>query len=697
MNSPASPAEILGRPVQYLKGVGPARARNLARLGIATVRDLIEHAPRDYRFFDRVKTRVFDLLPGEQETMRGRVAAVLERRPRRGLLLVQVMVDDGAGSMLEGVWFNQPGMARILKPGQPVLLAGAVQRRGGRLQMQNPEWEVLDTEGPGAPLHAGRIAPVYPLTKGLYPREMRRIVHAALGAAAAAMPDPVPAALRRRLDLLPAAAAWTALHFPAAEAELAQARRTLAFAELFVLQTGIALLRSRRTTGQGVRHRPPGDLVRRLSAALPFALTAAQRRVVAEVSRDMQSARPMNRLVQGDVGSGKTVVAALALALAVDSGFQGALMAPTEILAEQHFLGLRRLFEPLGVQVVALAGKQPRKQRQAVLDAVRTGAAHIAVGTHALIQEEVAFCNLSLVVTDEQHRFGVRQRAELALKGQSPDVLVMTATPIPRTLALTLYGDLDVSVIDELPPGRRPVETYWRTEADRDKVYAFLAREVAAGRQGYVICPLVEESDKLQAEAAVQWHQKLQAAYPGVRFGLLHGRMRTQEKEHAMAEFRQGRTEVLVATTVVEVGVDVPQASVIVIEGADRFGLAALHQLRGRVGRGEHRSFCILIADADGEARERMMVLQKTSDGFAIAEKDLQLRGPGEFFGTRQHGLPDFKVANPVRDLPLLETARQAALDLVERDPRLGCPEHRVLYDEVYRRLGERLGLIQVS
>ncbi len=686
-------------PVQYLKGIGPARARDLAKQGIATVRDLIERVPRAYRDYSQIKP-IAQAQNGQPESLMGTVVMVDDRRVRGNLHLTRVIISDGSGTAA-GVWFNQPWQAKRFPVGTKVLFAGTVERRGAQIQITNPEWEIIDEESSSDPLHAGRIVPVYPLTGGLNPRDVRRAVYLALQTAADLMPDTIPGPVRERQGLMPAAEAWRAIHFPDSGGQQERARATLAFEELFVLQVGLALVRRQTVVEQaGIAHGPDGEVTRRLRAGLPFRLTAAQERVIRQVAADMESSRPMNRLVQGDVGSGKTMVAVFALAKAVDSGHQGALMAPTEILAEQHYLNLRRIFAPLGVEVVLVSGSLTKKERDANLGLLQMGAAHIAVGTHALIEDRVAFKDLSLVITDEQHRFGVRQRARLQQKGEvMPDTLVMTATPIPRTLALTLYGDLDVSVIDELPPGRRPVGTYWRPESARRQVYDHLMRtEVPAGRQGYVVCPLIEESDKLQAQAATEWYERLKAQYPDVRLGLLHGRLRPAEKEAVMEAFRAGEIQVLVTTTVIEVGVDVPNATMMIIEGADRFGLAQLHQLRGRVGRGSHQSYCVLIADPKtAEARERLMIMQKYSDGFALAEKDLELRGPGEFFGTRQHGMPDLKVANPIADLAILERARAEAMRLVEEDPHLRLPEHQALRQAVKERLGEQFGFILVS
>ncbi len=696
--TPPPSDDPLQQPVQYLKGIGPEKAKDLQKQGIKVVRDLIERVPRAYRDYSNFKM-IIQAQPGQVETLRGRVITVQEQRLRGSMTLVKVIISDGSGTAA-GVWFNQPWMAKRFPQGREVIFAGTVERRGAQLQITNPEWELLEEDGPSETLHAGRIVPVYPLTGSLNPRDVRRAVKQALDLGADHMPQVIPAKIVSRQGLVPAAQAWRDIHFPPDEAAKEKARATLAFEELLVLQTGLALRRHALTDEvKGIAHGPDGEVTRKFYANLPFKLTDAQDRVIRQVKADMESEKPMNRLVQGDVGSGKTMVAAAALAKAVDSGHQGVLMAPTEILAEQHYLNLRRIFEPLGVEVVLVTGSLTKKEREATLGMLAMGVAKIAVGTHALIEEAVQFQDLSLVITDEQHRFGVRQRAKLQNKGVSPDVLVMTATPIPRTLALTLYGDLDVSIIDQMPPGRKPVSTYWRPVSARKQVYDHLIHtEVANGRQGYVICPLVEESEKLEAEAATEWYEYLQAEYPHVRFGLLHGRMKPDEKDAAMEAFRRNETQVLVATTVVEVGVDVPNASMIIIEGAERFGLSQLHQLRGRVGRGKHQSYCVLISDAKNEeARERMQVMMKHLDGFSLSEKDLELRGPGEFFGTRQHGMPDLRVANPISDLPILERAREEAARIVKADPALRHPVLAPLRQALISRLGEEFGLILVS
>lgn len=684
--------------VQFLHGVGPARARELAKLGLATVGDVIRHLPRRHEDRSQLKP-IARAVPGMVETVRAQVTGIQDLRPRRGLTLTKVAFTDGS-AVLFGVWFNQPYVKKALRPGASVILSGRVEHTYGHFQMNAPEFEVLDGS---ENLHVGRIVPIYP-AGGLSQRYLRAVAKAAVDRGAILMPDLLPGAMRERLGLLPAAAAWQAIHFPGTQRELDAARRRLAFEELFVIQLGLGLVRAQfHRQEKGFRHLPDGEVAARFRQALPFKLTSAQERVIAEIKADMEGPYPMNRLVQGDVGSGKTLVAAAALVKAVESGFQAAMMAPTEILAEQHYLRLRRLLQPLGIGVALLTGSQGRDERETMLFGLSGGHLHVAVGTHALIQEGVQFRALSLVVTDEQHRFGVHQRVLLQRKGVRgeegrellPDVLVMTATPIPRTMALTVFGDLDVSVIDELPPGRQPVQTHWLSERDRGKAYGFVREQVRAGRQAYVVCPLVEESEAVEAQAATAWAARLQKALSEFRVGLLHGRLKASEKESAMDAFRRGEVQILVATTVIEVGVDVPNATVMVIEGADRFGLAQLHQLRGRVGRGEHKSYCLLIADPNSEeGRRRMEVMKSTQDGFAIAEEDLALRGMGELFGTRQHGLPDFLIANPIRDVALLEIARREAGALLEGDPVLNRPEHAALRASVQDKFRGRLANI---
>jgi ATP-dependent DNA helicase RecG len=565
--------------------------------------------------------------------------------------------------------------------------------------MQHPDFEIVE-EGEDETLHTGRLVPIYRLTEGLPQRWLRSLLWRVVGEHAAKVPEILPDAVRRRREVIPLPQAVRAIHFPQTDEELSAARRRLVFDDFLLLQLGLAIRRQREGRARGIAIEPAGDLVGRLRRTLPFRLTAAQERVWGEIRRDLAEPYAMNRLLQGDVGSGKTIVAAMAILTAVEAGYQAALMAPTEILAEQHLMTLRQLLPPLGVPVALLTSAIKGREREALLDGVASGGIPCLVGTHALIQEGVEFHRLGLAVADEQHRFGVVQRAMLRRKGDNPHVLVMTATPIPRTLALTLYGDLDVSVIDEMPPGRQPIVTVSRAEGKRAQIYAFLRQQIKEGRQGYVVCPLVEESEATDLKAATLMAERLQKeVFPDLRVGLLHGRMGLVEKEAAMMAFKAGEIHILVSTTVIEVGIDVPNASVMLVEHAERFGLTQLHQLRGRVGRGSWKSYCILLESGrlSDEARRRLEAMTQTNDGFRIAEVDLELRGPGDFFGTRQSGLPEFRVADLLRDGRVLEEARQEAFALVAADPDLAQPEHRGLRAALLARWRGKLDLASVG
>jgi ATP-dependent DNA helicase RecG len=688
-----------GTPLQYLKGVGPQRARLLERIGLHTVTDALDRFPRRYE--DRREVVPFrKLRVGEAQPTGGTVVGVSAPPRGRSRVPLTVLFRDQSG-FFSGLWFNAPYLAQVFKRGQRVFLYGkVVQGRGrGPLQMQNPEFEIVEDDEE-ASLHMGRIVPVYGLTEGLTQRPMRSLLHRIVERHAGEVADALPDALRRRRDLPPAAEAYRAIHFPDSLDAAEAARRRFVFEDFLLLQVGLAIRRRREATRPGHAIAPPGRLVAQLLESLPFTLTAAQRRVWEEIRADLARPTPTNRLLQGDVGSGKTVVAVMALLTAVEAGFQGVLMAPTEILAEQHFGTVQRLVEPLGVPLALLTSGQKGKGREAALAAAASGAAPLVVGTHALIQDAVLFHRLGLAVVDEQHRFGVLQRATLRAKGRHPDVLVMTATPIPRTLALTLYGDLDVSVLDELPPGRQRITTAWRSEARRREIYDFIRKELGEGRQAYVVYPLVEETEASDLKAATAMADRLaREVFPDRRVGLIHGRLPFEAKDTVMRAFKAGELDLLVATTVIEVGIDVPNASVMLIEHAERFGLAQLHQLRGRVGRGPARSYCILLASAllSDEAQRRLQAMVETQDGFRIAEADLEIRGPGEFFGTRQAGLPEFRAANLLTDARLLEEARQEALTLVERDPGLRLPEHRLLREALVSRWREKLELASVG
>jgi ATP-dependent DNA helicase RecG len=673
--------------VQYVKGVGTKLAQVLSKLNIYTLGDLLFHLPRRYE--DRRQFRkIAQARPGDAVTVSGKLVTV-DNVKVRNLTLTKAYLDDGSG-VLELVWYNQPYMKDTLTKlrNSQIVAYGIIKESPYGLQMETPEWEDLpDGADPDSLLSVNRIVPIYPLTEGIRQKRMRQIIWNAVQYAHLA-PEILPRSVRERLGLMPIQQAIAQIHFPDSEQAIDPARQRLVFEEFFLMQLGVGMQRQRTRQERGIAMRIDADrLNEMLHRLVPFDLTNAQKRVIREIWSDMAQPHPMNRLLQGDVGSGKTIVAAAAILAAVDNQYQAAMMAPTEILAEQHYINLHRLFQPLGISVELLVGRLSNKQRQQARERIATGRGMVAVGTHALIQEGVEFARLGLAIVDEQHRFGVLQRAALRDKGVMPHVLVMTATPIPRTLTLTLYGELDVSIIDELPPGRKPVRTHWKTPEERLKVYAGVRKLIEEGRQAYVICPLIDESDKLQVRAAEQMAEHLQKdVFPDLRVGLLHGRMKPAEKEAVMDAFRAGELDILVSTTVIEVGVDVPNAAAIVIEDADRFGLAQLHQLRGRVGRSEHQSYCVLIANPKSDdGQRRMDIMTRTNNGFLIAEEDLRIRGPGEIYGTRQSGMPSFRVADLVKDMRLLEVARQEAFHLLEYDPDLSRPEHAALREAVER------------
>jgi ATP-dependent DNA helicase RecG len=688
-------ADLRSRPVTELPGVGPRIEAALGDLGIASLADLVSHYPSRHEDLSNVK-RISELRVGEKATV---VASVVSTRPvgrpvRGRSPGFSAQLYDGTGYLPATVW-GRDWLLKGLVPDTRVVVSGEVQRRYG-IQLVAKSIEIIedDLDGDSGP-HAGRFVPVYPVNKGIQARRMRTLIHRALDAAGRIL-DPLPAEVLVRHGLPNLHDAIHEVHFPADRGRLKAAMRRLVFHELFLIQTGLAARKARlEVTELGARHTGDGSLLNPFLKALPFGLTGAQERVIEEVLGHMRSEKPMRRLLQGDVGSGKTVVAVAALLTAVESGGQGAIMAPTEVLAEQHYLSVSGALAHLPVNVALLTGSQGTSERRATLEAIKSGEAHVVVGTHALIQKGVEFRDLSLVVVDEQHRFGVGQRALFKEKGRiRPDTLIMTATPIPRTLSLTLYGDLEVSIIDELPPGRKPVETRLVGLAERYEAYDEVRNELEAGRQAYVICPLVEESEVLEdVRAAEELHEELEAEiFPDRRVGLLHGRMKAADKRDVMAAFRAGEIEVLVATVVVEVGVDVPNASAIVIEGSERFGLSQLHQLRGRVLRGLHPPKCFLIADPKTEdAEQRLEALAKYQDGFKLSEVDLAIRGEGTLFGSRQSGMPDLKVAKLLRDMDVLVEARREAFALVAGDPTLKRPDHRPLRREVRDLLGADL------
>lgn len=689
-------------PVQFLRGVGPEGMTLLGRLGISTVYDLLFHLPRRYE--DRTHfSQIGDLAAGRAAVVAGRVLTVdSEQTARQGIAITRVTVGDGTG-VVRMVFFRQPYLLRrfqdIARRGHQVVLYGTAKLNPYEgMELDHPEWEELLPEAD--PLSTNRIVPVYPLTEGLTQKRVRRAVDAALDRYADLVPEILPTSIVSGHQLVPMRNAVESIHFPATEAARDAARRRLVFEEFFVFQVEMARRRAARMgEASAPRMRYEAEqLNARLAAVLPFRLTNGQAAAVSDIGSDLARHYPMNRLVQGDVGSGKTAVAVAAMLLAVDNGYQSAMMAPTEVLAQQHASVLRRFLEPAGVVVELVTGSERAKSRRLARDRAASGDCHVVVGTHALIQESLYFKRLGLVIVDEQHRFGVLQRQALQQKGINPHVLVMTATPIPRTLTMTLYGDLDTSVISELPPGRKPVRTHWKRRQSEQRVYASVAQLLSEGRQAFVVCSLVEGSDRLQANAATELFETLQSTVLGrYRIGLLHGQMRPADKEAVMARFKAHEIDVLVSTTVIEVGVDVPNATVMVVEDAERFGLAQLHQLRGRVGRGEHSSYCILLGDPQTEdGVKRLEVMVATQDGFKIAEEDLRLRGPGEFFGTRQSGVPAFRFGDILQDEGLMREARGAAYDLVSRDANLAMPENSTLAKVLVARR-DRMTLAQVS
>lgn len=690
----------LDSPVTVARGIAASSASKLAKLGVQTIRDLLYFFPRRHLDYSQRKP-IAELAVGEEQTILATVweARIARLGPQQG---TEVIVGDETGNM-RAVWFNQPFLAKNFHTNAQVVLSGRVSEFKGTKVFESPEWELVED---GELIHTGRLVPVYPLTRGLYSRQLRNTVKRALDDWLWQVEDFLPQEVKSNCRLLDLPQAIMQAHYPDSNSAKDEARKRLAFDELFLLQLGVlGKKRDWQESEPGNAFTFNRESLDKFLNSLPFTLTQAQQRVMQEILGDLQKPRPMSRLLQGEVGSGKTVVATAALLVGADNGYQGAFMAPTEILAEQHFKTIRQLLSKIGqqsdeqdnvcscqglfshsVSFALLTGSMSEKEKSALHQQIQEGKVGIVIGTHALIQKAVEFSNLGLVVVDEQHRFGVLQRLALRQKGFNPHILVMTATPIPRTLALTLYGDLDLSVIDELPPGRQDIKTRWLKPEQRGRAYDFLRRQIAEGRQAFIVCPLIEESESIEAKAAVAEYERLSnEVFPDLRLGLLHGRMPANEKEKVMQSFRDGRLDMLVSTPVVEVGIDVPNATVMLVEAADRFGLSQLHQFRGRVGRGEKQSYCLLLAEKPSpEGSERLKAIEEIQNGFILAEKDLELRGPGEFFGTRQSGLPDIRMAR-LSDTPLLEMARNEALALFHRDSELKLPQHRLLVKEMAR------------
>ncbi|HPQ45326.1 MAG TPA: ATP-dependent DNA helicase RecG [Syntrophales bacterium] len=695
----------LSADVQYIKGIGPKVAMMLGRKGIKTVEDMLYFLPRRYEDRRRIKN-ISSVNVGVPETVMGTIIDVGVRRYRTRRVL-EVTIDDGTG-LLTAKWFqgNFSYLAKKFKRGEKIILTGEVKIYLLGKDMLHPDYEILDEQDDEL-LHFKRIVPIYSETEGLHQKYIRKVIMNVVGEYTPCIPSPIPDDICRRNNLVDIEYAIRNVHFPDTDHDIealndlrSPARRRLVFDEFFFFELGMALKRKGHLFEPGISFATGGNLVKRFYDILPFGLTKAQKRVISEIETDMARAFPMNRLLQGDVGSGKTVVSMAAMVAACESGYQAAIMAPTEILAEQHFNNIKGWADRLGIKATILTGTVKAADRRHIIKGIETGETSIIVGTHALIQEGVNFRNLGFVVVDEQHRFGVIQRAALRAKGTNPDVLVMTATPIPRTLGMTVYGDLDISVIDELPPGKKPIKTKVFFEKSRAKVYDIVRGEVEKGNQVFIVYPLVEESEALDLKDATTMATHLQKdIFPDLRVGLIHGRMKGPEKEAVMDDFKNRNLDILVSTTVIEVGIDIPDASLMVVEHAERFGLSQLHQLRGRVGRSSLDSYCALMAQHKGsaDAKKRLRVMEQTNDGFKIAEEDLLIRGPGEFMGTKQSGLPDFRVASILRDTATLNEARREAFLLIEKDPNLEKPEHRALQKVLMRRWETRLEIAKTG
>lgn len=668
--------------IQYIKGVGPKRASRLNKLNIHTIDDLMHFFPKDYEDRSRFIS-LRDAVLGEKSSLEIKIIGMPKViRPRRNMTILKIPFEDESGQGYL-TWFNQEYLKNQFPMGESFRINGVVKKMGMEYQIQNPVFEKIDSQN-----KVGRIVPSYPLTRGLSNNELTKIIETSLKGNLNYLQDEIPDYIKKKYGLIHIKKAIQGIHFPKTREHLDSSRKRLVFEELLLLQLGLFLIKSKdMEKEEGILFSKDINTDEFIKA-LPFKLTNAQIRVTEEIEGDMESSKQMNRLVQGDVGSGKTVVGAIAMFKTVKSGFQAAFMAPTEILARQHYESLKGLFKPYDIKCELLVGSLKKKQKQDLLDRLKNNDIDIIIGTHAIIQEGVEFCNLGLAITDEQHRFGVKQRAILNKKGNNPDIIVMTATPIPRTLALILYGDLDISIIDELPPGRKKIETYVIDKSILERMYGFVEKQIVQGRQIYMVCPLIEESETLDLNSVEELFCQLnQEIFKSYNVALLHGKMPAKEKDEIMDGFKEGKIQILISTTVIEVGVNVPNANTMVVYNGERFGLAQLHQLRGRVGRGEYQSYCIIINEGRNKiARERMRILQTSTDGFEISEKDLELRGPGEFFGTRQHGIPELKIANLIRDIEVLKLVQKEALEIIDKDPNLDM--------EVYKGLKGRIQLM---
>ncbi|HOA81502.1 MAG TPA: ATP-dependent DNA helicase RecG, partial [Defluviitaleaceae bacterium] len=655
----------LSDPVDILKGVGEQTRKKLNKLDIYSIEDLLYHFPREYE--DRSKIiKINEIAFNESNTIIAKIASIPQNEKKGRLVITKVKIKDETGTIF-AVWYGQAYLKKQFNINESYIFTGKVLYKYGKIQMESPEFERYDGK---EVLSSGRIIPIYPATYKLSQKIIRQLIYQAIKETKNQLLEFLPKWIRKKYQIADYNYSILNIHFPESLEDFFVSRERLVFEELFILQTGLLRIKNKIKDNKRAIKFNDIEEVKDLIDNLPFKLTKAQIKVFDEIKKDMLSDKSMNRLIQGDVGSGKTVIAALALYIAVKNNYQGVMMAPTEVLASQHYQGLISLFEKENIKIGLLTGSLTKKNKELLLKEIEEGTINIVIGTHALIQEKVVFKSLGLVITDEQHRFGVAQRRLLFEKGSNPDVLVMTATPIPRTLALILYGDLDISIIDELPPGRQKIDTYCVDSSYRERIYKFIKKELDTGRQAYIICPAVEESEIEGLQSVINYTEQIKNEFKEYRVSFLYGKMKAKEKQKIMKDFLSGEIQILVSTTVVEVGVNVPNASIMLIENAERFGLSQLHQLRGRVGRSIHKSYCILITDSKSKiAKERMKVMEKTNDGFKISETDLHLRGPGEFFGTRQHGIPDLKIANLYKDIDILKKVQDASKELLKADP----------------------------
>ncbi|OOP56503.1 MAG: ATP-dependent DNA helicase RecG [Candidatus Brocadia carolinensis] len=689
-----SSSSALHQSVQYLKGVGPRKAEIFGKLGVHTIRDMLFYFPRDYKDRTRIQ-KISDAVIGAEITIQGKVLGVQARMARSRKNVLEVFVGDGTGS-IAATWFNQPFLTNKFHVGDRVFLHGKVGAYK-YLQLLSPEYEIVQDDEANA--KEGSIVPVYPLTEHMSQTHFRKIMKEAVHLFAAGIDEIFPQEIIRKNQLLPINDAIVNIHFPETFESLKHARFRLVYDELFTLELAMALRKRGIKEETGISFKVGANVDSHIRKLIPFTLTNAQERVIQEITGDMRSNKPMNRLLQGDVGSGKTVVAIYAILAAIANGYQTAFMAPTEILAKQHFHTMQRYLARSHVRTHLLTGDTNLRQKKNSLEQIKTGQVDLIVGTHALIEETVQFHQLGLVVIDEQHKFGVVQRLKLKKKGVCPDVLIMTATPIPRTLSLTLFGDLDFSLLDEMPPGRTPAKTIWVTQDRENQAYDFIKGEIAKGRQAFIVYPLVEDSESFDLKSAVTEAKRLQSeVFPSHQVGLLHGQMKSSEKDKVMVDFKEKKYDILVSTVIIEVGIDIPNATVMVIVHAERFGLSQLHQLRGRIGRGSEQSYCLLFGNPNSSvSNERLKIMTSTCDGFKIAEMDFRLRGPGEFFGTRQHGLPELRISDLIKDFPILKKAHSDAFELVSNDPQLTLDTHLRMRERVLETFKDRFELVNIG